>query len=866
MELNLAGRLSKYDVVVTGIEVTQGIQVQETPYYSGSVAADACKVSTGKGKQVCSAAFVKTLMDPNVCGTLPSLPARNVDDLAAPIHYKVDESNETPQWLLGPNVLPSQQKTGVALVAGRKTVVRVFASLVGSASGKSVPSAPVRLYGKRNGKPISGYLSPDYAPASIKSSVDPVVTCQQRADSEGAYTFTLPPEWTEGTLELRAKLVPEGVVFGEGGECGSETCVANNSLTVDRIGFTKLGYTTITPVLTLSVAYPVSSSPEDVFSETRYHMPGRTYFVEGSASSYAGAIFIDDIIKWHSDPDSIFYEEDEKERKRLICSGILGRLIDWGSENDRGDQTVAVIGSGNICPGVSDGDNHLFDEQQSFAVVPATSIRRNVPHELFHGIGRPHADSACGGGTGSGDAEGWPPDQRGHIHGIGLDTRRKPFRPYRVLAPANVLSGSVATGQPDEWFDFMSYCSSKSNNWISDRGWNDAVRLLRKFHQTVLRTPLTHRANAASSSARLRVVALEMGSEVGILSVVPAPRTSLRGGNPSAYRLIARDERGVVLSNAQMALAAIHDHGNREQHFLRVDVPLARVASVEIVRGGRVLARRARSVRRPIARIVEPRGGTRVGNGRTVIVRWTASDANGDSLQAKIDYSTDRGSSWQAIVTGATRGRAVLPTSLFSGSKKARIRVRVSDGFNETAAVSGIFTVVARKPTVRIHSPARRQRLPGDTTLFLEGEAYDDRGTVLRGKRLTWFDGERKLGVGERLSVSGLRPGMRILRLRADDGRGGVANAFVRVQLTSTRPHLLSLKAPDFVKTSARTVALTIATTVPATLQVGGQTFKVGPKAKRISVRVKPGRQRLELALKLSAGRTNTVTLVIRRR
>ncbi len=162
----LAGRLSNYDIVVAGIEVTQGIQVQETPYYSGSYNAGVCKIAT----TVCPA----NLYDTNVCATMPSLPARDMNDLSAPVHYTVDESASLPQWLLGPAFYLEQQKSGVALVAGRPTIVRVFASLVGSPAGRSVPAGQLRLYGKRNGKPISGLSLAGVQPAHDQGCERPV--------------------------------------------------------------------------------------------------------------------------------------------------------------------------------------------------------------------------------------------------------------------------------------------------------------------------------------------------------------------------------------------------------------------------------------------------------------------------------------------------------------------------------------------------------------------------------------------------------------------------------------------------------------------------------------------------------------------
>ena len=135
--------MSNHDIVVTGIEVNQGIQVQETRSTRGAFRGISSyrRTTETKAEEACSAAFVKTLMFTSVCATLPSLPARDMTELvSASVHYRVDESARLAAVALGPSLLPVSQKSGVALVAGRPMVVRVFASLVGSAAGKSVPA------------------------------------------------------------------------------------------------------------------------------------------------------------------------------------------------------------------------------------------------------------------------------------------------------------------------------------------------------------------------------------------------------------------------------------------------------------------------------------------------------------------------------------------------------------------------------------------------------------------------------------------------------------------------------------------------------------------------------------------------------
>ena len=295
----LDGRLSNVDFLVTGIEVNQGIQVQHTPYYSGSVTPDFCKVFTGTADapEICAG----TLFDAKKCETLPSLPPRDMANLSEPILYKVDDRAEAPQWLLDP-MATQAQATGVALVAGRRTIVRVFVTMFGP-SGKTSPRPGCTFTGDASASSSPLGLRPSLLPSSSGAARVRSSRVRSARTPRRAYTFTLPDSWTEGSIELRAELVPDDVVFGAGGECGSATCVANNTLTLDQVGFTKLGYTTITPVEAyLTGKAPVLLTPGEAFDDARFFMPGRTYFTGGSESVYAAVIVIDDIVNLFSFP------------------------------------------------------------------------------------------------------------------------------------------------------------------------------------------------------------------------------------------------------------------------------------------------------------------------------------------------------------------------------------------------------------------------------------------------------------------------------------------------------------------------------------------------------------------------------------
>jgi hypothetical protein len=254
-------------------------------------------------------------------------------------------------------------------------------------------------------------------------------------------------------------------------------------------------------------------------------------------------------------------------------------------------------------------------------------------------------------------------------------------------------------------------------------------------------------------------------------------------------------------------------------------------------------------------------------SGRSTTVRWRARDEDDDELTISVDYSANGGRRWRTISIGPDGGRVTLPTSFLTGSTNARMRVRANDGFDEVAALSGRFVSAGVPPVVRILAPVPATRISADATLVAQGEAHDDAGRRLVGRRLTWRLGRRIVGRGQEMSVFDLPAGRRRLVLSAQDARGRVGTASVRVRVLPVAPLFVELGAPRAIKRSAGAVRVRVVTNVSATLRIGGRRYDVGRRPRVVSVRVRAGRRPVRLRAKLAAGgRRSTATLVIRRR
>ena len=182
---------------------------------------------------------------------------------------------------------------------------------------------------------------------------------------------------------------------------------------------------------------------------------------------------------------------------------------------------------------------------------------------------------------------------------------------------------------------------------------------------------------------------------------------------------------------------------------------------------------------------------------------------------------------------------------------------------------SGAFRSVGAPPVVTITSPGPGTRVADDASLTLRGEAYDDAARPIPAAGLRWFDGHTPLGRGASIAVTGLRPGPHAIRLVARDRAGRVAATAVSVRVAAAPPSFLAVHVPVSIDRRARLLPLRVAASLPATLRVGAQRFRVSRRARTVTFRVRsPGARRpLTLVLELEAwGRRTRATVTVARR
>jgi hypothetical protein len=750
---------------------------------------------------------------------------------------------------IGPH--PATPYNGVNLAAGGKTIVRVYADAasLGRLNRPDVHGVRLLLFGFRGSTSLGPPLPPDTGPRDLR--LGPAAVGQSdRLSATGAYTFTLPAAWTSGTIRLIAELnpsIPPTVV-----ECGG--CAANNIVEVSNVHFTPMRPIFITPV---AMTHPSGESvvgisyvtdPVAAFDGARNVTPlGDGQF---HVLPYGGLVDVTAILR--CDPADVAHG---------WCTGnlnndLLGALNAWrGSHSFRGKAYGLGYGIGGV---TRIPDYALADPTQR----PLSSIA----HELFHMFGLRHAGrqpTDCGGDSNGQVGTDWPPDQMGQLQGFALDRRSGSggrAAEYRIVGGPGTSTVPVT--------DFMSYCNAFLDDpatWVSPRNWNavlDGLRVGGSLGGWGGETRAT--AGPAAATMLHVMVTLPSGHIERVEQIQGSPTAP---ATDSAYKILVRNTAGKVIQDLPVAVQVAHADHELPPASLEANVPASAAASLVVTRFGKTLDVRRRTPHAPVVQILSPRPGSRIADTGWTTVRWHVSDEDGDPAIVRVDYSADGGRTYQSIAVNVTESSIKLPTSFFTRSSSARVRITASDGFNETSAVSKPFSAAGRAPLVRITSPrGRRVRIASEGSLYLSGEAYDEYEGFLQPSRLKWYDGRRLLGRGAVLNVRGLRPGIQKIRLVAGGSFGRIGSAKANVIVKASRPAFLTLVAPRFVGRNARTLTLRVSANLPAKLTVGRQRFSVGVTPRSVQIGIKQGKYPAVLHLRLTAyGRTTSASLTILR-
>lgn len=497
--------------------------------------------------------------------------------------------------------------------------------------------------------------------------------------------------------------------------------------------------------------------------------------------------------------------------------GYSNPQINFGPTNE----PTAVVNSNRPVTDVMHEIGHMF----------------GLPHAGQDCGGGGDNDSDDQGQTG----EAWPPDQHGYIDGIGLDIGIG--APFAVVAgPTGAPHGGCSSGQnppecggatPAQFFDFMDYCDAAdpnsggslgtTNAWISVRNWDyiatfasctfagnsqgtclgqasaaasaDAVAAAgqQANEASPIARPATKAATAAiatetSGPGKLRVYGyhyavvtpIAHGQITAISMVDPTPSKRLLRGARSPLRLALLGPAKQVLESVPMLSSKIHIDGTGSLQMLDGAITQNRAArAIAIMSGTKILAVDRRPAHKPTLKLLAPQAGIDVVASAPLTVRWNASETGAAHLIASVDFSADGGKVWRTVFEGTNTNAATIPHTLLTGTRAARIRLRINDLYQQVTAVSGVFSVDAAPPRVTITSPTGGDQIQAGASLVLSGVATDDAGQQLTGSALSWYANTSLLGTGSPFPAT-LPRGTQSISLIATDAQGRTTKVTIR--------------------------------------------------------------------------------------
>ena len=790
---------------------------------------------------------------------------------------------------------------GVPLVTNVPTVVRVFADVIGAPPG-GIPGFTVLLHGfNSTGKELTGSpLLPVFSPPNLVDSLSPTVTTQEQLNSAAAFEFELPWEWTlNAQISLEAELLPPVPSFSSppiAMWCSDPASCPLTALTLTNVNFAQVSQPGIPAWgLTLPVQLTWNATPPPAALPTvSQALAGATKVTPDAVLSFLN--YLSDIdITWIANgcPTSAPppFPPLACTARNAQSAAVLDMLNNWYDDQTNLPTLDGWINTYSLVLGLENGSLPLGSDlgmessnENSYVALAVANTQRpltSIAHEIGHSLGRLHA-SPCTNSTSPAPNESWPPDQQGFIQGIGLDTASN--LPFTINAPG-------VTGEPNQWFDFMSYCASSTETpaanldaWISVKGWREVLSYLSHYNgfpapngtSPSASGSATAAAAGGNSPALWATASLESDGTVQILSVGTHTYKRAPAGSLSPYSLVVRDVNGKVVATAPLTAQMFHRaHGDPGGTRLQAAAPVRNADRVEITQGGKVVASRSRSKVPMTLVIAKPVAGE---HAESLVTSWKMTARDGPGIAVNVDYSADTGNTWRTVYSGHDKMSVTLPSRFLPASDQARIRVRVNDGFADATAVSDVFAWAGAPPEVAIERPGVNAVVQSDETVWLAGFAFDDRQVPLTGSRLQWFalapdSGPLLLGTGARVSAANLRPGVNAIELVATDRRGRRGTASVPITVANAL-QFLELGLPQQLPSSSSALTFNIRTSLPGTLAVRtrdqdlsqAKTFPVDRTQRTIRLPVAATRDPILLNLTLSANgaRTERVVMILR--
>jgi len=383
-----------------------------------------------------------------------------------------------------------------------------------------------------------------------------------------------------------------------------------------------------------------------------------------------------------------------------------------------------------------------------------TNPEGNTPYEIA--IVDPQSDWILDDGS-----PGGPPFPNSKIQTWGLDGYGFGW----------LVSSSSAIKNPNNTYDYMSYCGRLSNNnvWTSPWTYERIFDRLQPSANSALVQSL------AGAEPYFIASGLVFTDDTAILDPVWVITTTTPAITPppgTEQCLEAQDAANTPLVSHCFDLPFTdYETGEPTEvdgfHFM-LPYPDG-VARIVLKQGAIILTSQVVSPNAPDVTVLSPNGGENWSATGNYTISWAGNDADGDSLTYMVHYSAD-GTEWIPVGGIITATQLTVNAAELPGGNSSLVRVIASDGINTSTDESNApFTVARKAPQALIVSPERDGTIPLDTPLFLMGYSYDLEDGLLEGESLRWHsnrDGD--LGTGSQVLAT-LSPGQHLITFEATD-------------------------------------------------------------------------------------------------
>ncbi|HYP39177.1 MAG TPA: hypothetical protein VEX13_02355 [Chloroflexia bacterium] len=616
------------------------------------------------------------------------------------------------------------QGNNIPLVAGKKTVVRVFPRASGEAPGGVVSNVRGSLFFWPEGGKEVELKAAGNGTVHLVPGAEP-----EREKTEGSLNFVIPPEQAAtGAFSLRAAVNPGNII--------EEKSYKNNELVepfefIQRnglsVGYVRIGYmppfesTFSWPKADLSKYDPLLRKllPAPEAGVQYYELPWRVRHTRSASTEGLGQ----DLLLYLRE----FYEQMQSDKPDI--------LIGWLDEKYAKDFEYGGLAE-TATPGQLGRVAIVLDYQGPYS-------EETLAHEVGHDLGLKH--TATTGDSNppcrlsyNGDPGYWPSEYNNSakIREVGFDT------------------GSMSV-VPSSRYEIMSYCSP--NPWITAFHYrtlfDQNVKPAQEYEDSTVDKVLVRGwgwLRGGGGAPRFELVrppddksgghALPTlsGSDrasnsfglhfTGNLLFAGAPRrVAFQSEGTGNYCLRFLDANGGALYERcfepsfvnQESLEPIEETG----FVLSVPDPGAfvRVALIQKDGGSEREITALEASAPPAVTITSPKAGDRWEGENTI--NWSGTDADGDELRYDIQYSPDGKKTWYPLEVRSYETNYTFSTDEILPSDQTYIRVMASDGFDTSHADVGPL-VVPKQP----NSPEPPPLSPGSETVTGPGTIVSPAG------------------------------------------------------------------------------------------------------------------------------------------